>query len=129
MPIGTPMRIEIETAAVISARVWMLSSQRPSSANDTNAPNTISAARKPPKRRTMSVLAAIMPTQVSHSKAFSSAVTSHSANARNPSSTAKNGFEPSVRCSRSHSCASSSLRGSSSHVSDAGQENSFFHRT
>ena len=38
MPTGTPMRMEISTAALISASVCMLSSQRPSRANDTNAP-------------------------------------------------------------------------------------------
>jgi hypothetical protein len=128
MPIGTPIRIEIVTAAVIRASVWMLSSHRPSSANETNARNVIRAARQPPKRSTMSVLAATMPTQVSHSKKSRSAVTSHSQKARKASSTAKNGLEPSVRCSSSQFCASSSLRGSSSQVRDAGQENSFLKR-
>ena len=129
MPTGTPMRIEIITAALISASVWMLSSQRPSRANEMNAPSTMSPARRPPKRHTISVPAAIVPTQVSHSMTSRSAVTSHSQAARKASRRAKNGFEPSVRCSRSHSCASSSLRGSSSQVSDTGQGNSFFHST
>jgi hypothetical protein len=85
------------TAAVISASVWMLSSQSPSRANDTNAKNTISAARTPPKRSTISVPAAIVPTHVIHSSTFRSAVTSQSQAARNPSRSAKNGLEPSVR--------------------------------
>ena len=62
MPTGTPMRIEISTAALMSASVCMLSSQRPSRANDTNAPKTTSAARRPPKRRTIAVPAMITPT-------------------------------------------------------------------
>ncbi len=128
MPIGTPIRIEIVTAAVISASVWMLSSQRPRSAKETNAKRVISPARRPPKRSTIRVLAAIMPTQVSHSKTSSSAVTSQSQKARNASSTAKNGLEPSVRWSSSQVWASSSLRGSSSQVSEAGQEYSFLKR-
>ena len=80
------------TAAVISASVWMLSSQRPRRAKETNAKRVISPARRPPKRSTIRVLAAIMPTQVSHSKKSRSAVTSQSQKARNASSTAKNGF-------------------------------------
>ena len=122
------MRIEISTAAPISASVCMLSSHRSSRANDTNAPSTTSAARRPPNRRTIAVPPTITPTHVSHSRKSRIAVTSHSQAARKASRTAKNGFEPSVRCSRSQSCASSSLRGSSSQVSAAGQENSFFHR-
>ena len=103
----------------------MLSSHSPISANETKAPNTISAARQPPKRHTISTEAAIVPIQVSHSKMSMNAVTSHSHSERKPSSSAKTGFGLSaVRCSSSQSWASSSLRGSSSQVSDAGQSNS-----
>ena len=100
----------------------MLSSQSPISANETKAPNTISAARPPPKRQTSSVEKAIVPIQVSHSKKSMKAVTSHSHSDRKPSSTAKNGFGLSaVRCSSSQFWALSSLRGSSCQVSEVGQ--------
>ena len=103
----------------------MLSSQSPISANETKAPNTISAARQPPKRQTSSAEAAIVPIQVSHSKKSMKAVTSHSHSERKPSSTAKNGFGLSaVRCSSSQFWALSSLRGSSCQVSEVGQSKS-----
>ncbi len=99
----------------------MLSSHRPISANETNAPSTMSPARQPPKRQTNSVPAAIMPGHVSHSKKSSSAVTSQSAKARKPSRIAKKMFGFSaVRCSSSQSCALSISPGSSDQVSDAG---------
>jgi hypothetical protein len=72
------------------------------SAKEMNAARTTSPARQPPKRHTISVPAAIVPSQVIHSRTSSSPVTSQSANARNPSSTAKNG----------QSCALSISRGS-----------------
>ena len=124
-PMGTPIASERSTAADIRASVWMLSSQRPMSAKDTNEANTISAARQPPKRRTMSVLAATTPGQVSHSSASLRAVTIHSASARKPSKIAKMrlGFSA-VRCSSSQSWRSSRRTGSSTQVSDVGQGNS-----
>ena len=122
MPNGIPIASDSSTAASISPSVWMLSSHSPISANETNAKNTISAARPPPKRHTSRVEAAIVPTQVSHSKTSMKAVTSHSQNERKPSSTAKTGLGfAAVRCSSSQSWASSSLLGSCSQVSEAGQ--------
>jgi hypothetical protein len=107
----------------------MLSSQSPISANETNAPNTIRAGRQPPKRQTISTDAAIVPTQVSHSKTSMKAVTSHSQSERKPSSTAKTGLgSAAVRCSSSQVCASSSLRGSCCQVSELGQSKSPLNR-
>ena len=53
-PTGMPIASESSTAADISASVCMLSSHRPMRANETKAPSTISAARQPPKRSTIS---------------------------------------------------------------------------
>ena len=114
------MASESTTAANMSASVWMAGSHRPISANEMNAASTVSPARQPPKRHTNAVPATIVPSQVIHSSRFSIAVTSQSAKARNASSSAKNGFDPSVRCSSSQSCALSISRGSSSQTSDAG---------
>ena len=106
MPNGTPTASDSSTAADISASVWMLSSQSPMSANETNAAATMSAARQPPKRSTISTEAAIVPTHVSHSSRSLSAVTSQSASARKPSKTAKMTFGFSaVRCSSSQVCS------------------------
>ena len=67
-PSGIPTRSERPTAASISENVWMLSSQRPISANDANAASTPSACLQCPKRATTSVPSATVPTQVSFSK-------------------------------------------------------------
>jgi hypothetical protein len=120
-PSGKPTASERSTAASMSASVCMLSSQSPISAKDTNAARTISPARQPPKRQTMNVPAAIVPTQVSASMKSSSAATSQSAKARKPSRIAKKMFGFSaVRCSSSQSWAVSISDGSSAHVSAAG---------
>ena len=55
MPTGMPITSENETAANISASVWMLGSHNPISANEANAARTISPARRPPKRATINV--------------------------------------------------------------------------
>ena len=61
----------------------MLGSHSPISANEANAANTISAARQPPKRSTISTRRGDRaPTQVIHSSASVNALTSQSANAR-----------------------------------------------
>ena len=83
------MPSESSTAANISASVWTLSSHRPIRAKEANAANTISAARQPPKRSTISTDAASVPTQVIQSIASLAVVTSQSANARKPSRIAK----------------------------------------
>ena len=125
IPIGTPTRSESTTAASIRASVCMLSSHSPMRANETNAANTVSAGRQPPKRNTTITPAAITPTQVSQSSTSSIAVTSHSASARKPSRIAKKTFGPSaVRWSRSQVWNSSRRSGSSLHVSDSGQGSS-----
>src|SRR5215211_1759094 len=124
-PNGTPMSSESETAASIRASVCTLSSQRPISANDTNAANTISPARQPPYRHTISTPAASVPTQVIHSSASLNAATSQSANARKPSKIAKTMLRSSaVRCSSSQVWALSSRSGSSLQVSALGHGNS-----
>ncbi len=67
-PSGIPISSESETAAVISANVCTLSSQRPISANDANAAATPSAALRLPKRSTTTIPKAAVPTQVSLKK-------------------------------------------------------------
>ena len=121
MPIGTPTRSESATAASISASVWMLGSHSPISANERNAARTISAARQPPKRSTISVAAAVTPSQVIHSSASVNARTSHSATARNASRMEKMKFgSVAERCSISQPWKSSSSFGSADHTSDCG---------
>ncbi len=67
-PSGIPISSESETAAVISAKVCTLSSQRPSTANETNAAATPSAARRLPKRSTTTIPNVAVPTHVSLKK-------------------------------------------------------------
>ena len=117
-PIGIPISSESDTAASISASVCTLSSHSPISANEANAASTMSPARQPPKRHTISTPAASVPTQVIHSIASLAVVTSQSANARKPSRIAKTKLRSSaVRCSSSQLCALSSRSGSWLHVS------------
>ena len=121
IPNGTPMTSDSVTAADMRASVCMLSSHSPISAKATNAASTISAARSPPKRHTMSVPATSVPIQVSHSSALVSAVTSQSASARKPSKIAKMMFgSAAVRSSSSQPWRSSSFSGSCVQVSDSG---------
>src|SRR5688572_16704116 len=120
-PIGMPIRSENATAASISARVWMLDSQSPISANDTNAANTISPARQPPKRATLSVPGAVKPSHVIHSSASVNAFTVHSATARKASRIEKMKFgSVAERCSISQPWKSSSSPGSAPQTSDDG---------
>ena len=121
IPIGIPITSDSATAASMSASVCTLSSHSPISAKETHAATTISAGRRPPKRHTSSADPASVPTQVSHSSASVSAVTSQSASTRKPSKIAKTMFgSAAVRSSSSQSWRSSSLSGSWLQVSDAG---------
>ena len=107
----------------------MLSSHSPISAKEANAAKMMSAARQPPKRSTISVEAAMVPTQVSQSRASFSAMTSHSAKARKPSRSAKMRFGfAAVRSSRSQPCRSSRRAGSWCQTSELGQWSSPFRR-
>ncbi len=108
MPIGTPIRSASPTDAIIRASVSMLASQRPSSANETNAPMTIAAARRPPKRHTTSVPVTVVPTQVSQRMNRSSQPTRSSRKTRNQLKTVNTTpVFSAVRCSISHAWKSS----------------------
>src|SRR5918994_1003090 len=120
-PNGIPIARESETAANISASVWMLGSHRPMSAKAANAARTISAPPTPPKRSTISVRAAVTPIHVIHRSASVNALTSHSANARKPSKIAKMMFGSAAeRWSISQPWKSSRWLGSAAHTSDCG---------
>ena len=121
MPTGMPITSENETAANISASVWMLGSHSPISANEANAARTISPARRPPKRATISVPVTVTPSQVIHSSASVKALTVHSAIARNASRIEKMKFgSVAERWSISQPWKSSSSSGSADHTSADG---------
>ena len=65
MPRGTPTSSENATATSISASVCMLSSQRPSAANDAKLATMIAAARRPPKRHASRPPKSVVPGHVS----------------------------------------------------------------
>ena len=86
----------------------MLASQRPSSANEANAPRTIAAARRPPKRQTTSVPVTAVPTHVSQRMNRSSQPTRSSRNTRNQLKIVNTRpVFSAVRCSISHDWNSS----------------------
>ena len=60
-PSGMPTASDMPTAANIRAKVWTLSSQRPSVAKLAKAASVPSAALRPPKRSTTSVPSAVVP--------------------------------------------------------------------
>ncbi len=74
-PSGIPTRSERPTAASISARVCMLSTQRPLAAKATNAARAHSAARTPPKRSETRTPATETPTHVIQPRKLVSQVT------------------------------------------------------
>ena len=120
-PSGTPTRSERPTAASMSAKVCMLSSHSPVSANVANAPPTHAAARQPPNRSAIAVPTTVVPSQVSHRSNLSNHSTRWSTNVENPSKTAKTTFGSSAfRWSSSQVWKSSRWNGSEFHVSPSG---------
>ena len=122
MPTGIPTRRDRPTATSIRASVSMLSSQRPSSANDANADSVIRAARRPPKRSMSNTPAIVVPAQVSQSSSRSNHSTRCSIAELKPSKTVNTiDWSSWPRSVRSHTWKSSSFTESSFQTSRSGQ--------
>jgi hypothetical protein len=120
------MRSESPTDAIVSANVSTAGSQRPSAAKAANALAVPRAARRPPKRRTVRMPSAAVPTQVSLKKNVVSQPTRLSRKLAMPLKIVKKrlGFST-LRLSESHAWKLSRWCGRVFHVSAAGHGTSF----